>query len=368
MDKKEIKATLKNIEAAIKKMDDKKKVRLYFFVADSKGSPVGSLAYTYDLAYKLQELGYNVKMLYAEKEFVGVKDWLGEKYANLTHLDTVKDNVDIAPSDFLFIPELFSNVMEKTRELPCKKIAILEDFDFLTDLIPYGASWEGLGIRDCITTSETMKKRLLEIFPNINTHVIRPSISEEFKPSDKRNLVINIVSKDESDINRIVKPFKWKYPIYDFVSFRYLNGRPRAEFANYLRDGSITVWVDEKTCFGYSALEAMASGNLVIGKVPENEPEWMFDEEGNLLDNGLWYYNTRDAHRLLANAIQTLLYDKMPQGLYDNMKETVSQYTDEKQVEEIKDVVENGIFGLRKKELKIMADALKNNLEKETNE
>ena len=79
MNKKEIKTTIKNIEGALKKLEDKKKVRLYFFIADSKGAPVGSLAYTYELAYKLQELGYNVKMLYAEKEFIGVKDWLGEK-------------------------------------------------------------------------------------------------------------------------------------------------------------------------------------------------------------------------------------------------------------------------------------------------
>jgi len=367
MDKKEVKATLKNIEATIKKLDDLKKVRLYFFVADSKGAPVGSLAYTYELAYKLQEMGYNVKMLYAEKEFVGVKEWLGEKYANLTHLDTVKDNVDIAPSDFLFIPELFSNVMEKTRDLPCKKIAILEDFDFLTDLIPYGASWEGLGVRDCITTSKAMEARIKEIFPNINTYVIRPSISDVFKPNKKRNLVVNVVSKNESDLARIIKPFKWRYPIYDFVTFRYLNGRPREQFAEFLSEGCITIWIDDTTCFGYSALEAMAAGNIVIGKIPENEPEWMVDEKGELLDNGVWYYKTRDAVRLLADVIQTVLYEKIPQGLYDNMKETVSNYTDEKQREEIEKVFTEGIFDLRRKELKIMAEALKNNLEKETN-
>ena len=363
MDKKEIKTALNNIKSAITKVE-KKDFKLLFFVADSKGTPVGSLTYTYELAYELQEMGYKVQMLYAEKDFVGVKDWLGEKYANLPHFDTSKQNIDVSPSDFLFIPELFSNVMVKTKQLPCKKVAILQNFDYLTELIPLGTSWETLGIRDCITTSKSMAERLHEIFPTIRTYVIRPTIDEVFTPSDKARLIVNIVSKDENDINRIVKPFKWRFPLYDFVTFRYINGRSREEEARYLREGSITVWVDEKTDFGYSALEAMAAGNIVIGKVPENTPEWMLDENGELLDNGVWFYRTRDVHQILASVIQSLLYDKVPQGLYENMKETLSRYTKEKQLVEATGALTE-ITATRLKELQLMADALKNNLEKD---
>lgn len=364
MDKKEIKTALNNIQNAIKKVE-KKDFKLLFFVADSKGTPVGSLTYTYELAYELQEMGYKVQMLYAEKEdFVGVKDWLGEKYANLPHFDTAKQNIDVSPSDFLFIPELFSNVMVKTKQLPCKKIAILQNFDYLTELIPLGTSWETFGIRDCITTSKEMAKRLHEVFPSIRTYVVRPTIDKIFTPSDGAKLIINIVSKDENDINRIVKPFKWRYPIYDFVTFRYINGRSREEEAKYLKEGAITVWADEKTDFGYSALEAMASGNIVIGKVPENVPEWMVDENGELLDNGIWFYKFRDVHAIIASVIQTLLYGKIPEGLYENMKETLSYYTKEKQLVEATAALTE-LTTNRVKELQLMADALKNNLEKD---
>ena len=364
MDKKEMKLALKNIESAIKNVE-KKNFKLLFFVADSKGAPVGSLAYTYELAYRLKELGYKVQMLYAENEFVGVKDWMGEKYASLPHFNSQKDNIDVSPSDFLFIPELFSNVMAKTKPLPCKKIAILQSFNYLTELIPLGSSWESLGVRDCITTSKSMEERLKEIFPSTKTYVIRPSIDSVFSQTKKAKLIVNIISKDENDINRVVKPFKWRYPIYDFVTFRYINGRSREEEAEYLREGAISIWIDDKTDFGYTALEAMASGNIVIGKIPENTPEWMLDKDGELIDNGVWFYKMRELPGLLSSVIQTLLYDKIPQGLYENMEETVSNYTEEKQLQDIKTVLEE-VFETREKELHLMADALKNNLNEDT--
>ena len=363
MDKKELKAALKNIESASKQID-KKNSKFLFFVADSKGTPVGSLAYTYELAYKLSKLGYNVQMLYAENEFVGVKDWLGEKYASLPHYDTSKANIDISAADFLFIPELFSNVMNKTKNLPCKKIAILQNFHYLTELIPLGATWEKLGIRDCITTSKSMEQRIKEVFPGTKTYVIRPTIDEVFKSSEKSKLLINIVCKDRNLINEVVKPFKWRYPIYDFISFRWVSGRSRQEEAEFLKEGVITIWLDDQTDFGYTALEAMASGNIVIGKVPENVPDWMCDEHGEIQDSGIWFYKLRDLPKILASVIQTVLYDRVPEELYKNMKETLSYFSGENQDKEIKDVLEE-IVNFRQDELSVMISALKNNIEKD---
>jgi hypothetical protein len=255
--------------------------------------------------------------------------------------------------------------MEKTKTLPCKKIAILQSFNYLTELIPLGSSWELLGIRDCITTSKSMEDRLKEVFPSTKTYTIRPSIDKVFTPSKKAKLIVNIISKDENDINRVIKPFKWQYPIYDFVTFRYINGRSREEEAQYLREGAISIWIDDRTDFGYTALEAMASGNIVIGKIPENIPEWMVDENTELVDNGVWFYKMRELPGLLSSVIQTLLYDSVPQGLYENMEETLSRYTEEKQLEDIKSVLDE-VFETREKELHLMADALKNNLNEDT--
>lgn len=363
MTDKEIKEVIKNLDASIKKIENGKS-KLLFFVADSKGTPIGSLSYIYDIAYKMKEMGYNVQMLYAEKEFVGVEQWLGTKYSSLPHANISKDIVDIAPSDVVFIPELYSSVMTKTKELKCKKVAILQNFDYMTDLIPFGASWMSMGISDCITTSNRLKERLNEVFPQINTRVIRPVIADDFKFSDDQQLIVNIVTKNEKEINSIVKPFKWRNPMFGFVTFRYINGKSREEFAKYLSEGCITVWIDDNTDFGYSALEAMSCGNIVIGKIPENEPEWLFDSEGKLKDNGIWFYKMRDLPQILTDVITAVLYERIPQEIYENMKETLSEYTDEKQMSELKSVIVDDIIESKKEELINFREIYKNKLEK----
>jgi len=366
MTEKEIKTVINSLEKSIKKIE-KGESKLLFFVADSKGTPIGSLSYIYDIAYKMKEMKYDVQMLYAEKEFVGVKEWLGEKYSSLPHANISKDIVDISPSDILFIPELYSSVMAKTRELKCKKVAILQNYDYMTDLIPFGASWMSMGIFDCITTSELLKERVLEVFPNIKVRVIRPVIASDFQPGDNQQLIVNIVSKNESVINNVVKPFKWKYPSYGFVTFRYINGKSREEFAKYLAEGTITIWVDEKTDFGYSALEAMACNNIVIGKIPENEPQWMIGKENRMKDNGIWFYKMRDLPKILFDVITAVLHEQVPSELFDNMKETLSEYTDEKQKQELEEVIVKDIIESKKKELILLKDGYNNKL-KETKE
>ena len=48
-------------------------------------------------------------------------------------------------------------------------------------------------------------------------------------------MIINIISKEQSDINKIIKPFYWKYPMYKWVSFRDLRGFPKEIYSQYLK-------------------------------------------------------------------------------------------------------------------------------------
>lgn len=316
---------IKTITESIKNLEDKK-FNLLFFVVDSKGTPLGSLAYIYELAKRFNDAGYNVKMLHAEKEFIGVKDWMGEEYASLPHFYTDKDAVSVAPEDFLFIPEIYSSVMTSTKNFPCKRIAILQNFNYLTDTIPMGVSWDDLKIHDCITTSEALKARVEEAFPGTNTIVVPPIIANFFNEdgTEARKLIINVVSKNKSEIDSIIKPFYWKYPQYKWVAFRNVYGLPRKEFADALKEGFATLWCDNSTNFGFSALEAMACGSLVIGKIPESEPEWLAGE--SIRNNGLWFYKNADAQEAISTAIQSFITNTIPEEVYEEMRKTVEQY------------------------------------------
>lgn len=316
---------------------------IYFFVIDTKGTPNGSTQYIYEMAKELIDLNYNVTMLHQEKDFVGVMEWLGEDYANIPHSCIESQNVKISASDFLIIPEIFSNVMNQTKELPCKRIIICQNINYITEFIPLGVSWNNYNIYDVLTTSEVQANDIKQLFPNIRTNVISPSIPDYFRNNDEpKKLMVSIVTKEQSMVNKIVKQFHWKYPEYRWVTFTDLRGMSRQQFADTLRESAITVWVDDDTYFGYAPVESIKSGSITIGKIPNVIPEWMYNEEGtNLTNAGVWFDDIRDSQKIIANVVKSFLDDKVPLELYESMKLFENKYTIENRREQINEIFNN---------------------------
>ena len=344
------KKAIERIDEAIKKLETNDFV-LYFFVVDCNNVPNGNMQYIYQLAKTLNDKNYHVKMLYQleneytqseidelnrkeqpiddRRVFTGVGEWLGEDYMKLPHMNISKEEWTVSPSDFLFIPEVFSSLMKQTYQYkaPCKRIVVLHNFDYITEFIPVNDEWGTYGIRDVIVNTEQQGQLIKGVFPYVKYNVLSPYISDIFrKPIKPKKLIVNVVSKRTEDVYKIMKQFYWKYPMYKFVSFRDLRGYPKQAFAEYLQEAAITIWVDNETPFGYSAVEAIKSGCIVIGKVPEHMPEWMCDENG-LLDNGVWSYDINTIPDILSHVLGSWMQDKVPPILYENMEKVESIYT-----------------------------------------
>ena len=374
MDKKEEKA-LKRVQAEIKKIE-KKENNVFFFILDTKGNPSGSLEYIYKLAMIAKNDGYKVGMLYqsADKndKFVGVKDWLGEDYANIPHYDIATDDVEITPSDILFIPEIFANVMNQTKKLPCKRIAILQNYDYLVEQMPFAAQWGDFGILDAITNTAHNAELLKDIFPYVKTKVITPYIDKMFGTTiQPKKMIVNIVASNQEDINRIIKPFYWKYPSFKWVSFRDLRGFSKEQFAESLRDAAITIWVDDKTSFGYSVLEAMKSGSIVIAKIPEEPLKWMNedseDKVGKLRNCCIWFDDFHEVQRAIASVVRSWITDKVPSTLFDEAKKVNELYPFETTQKEFSEYL-NGVVENRKKEMEQLVNVVESKASKtETN-
>lgn len=339
-----------------------KNFNVYFFVIDSKGATNNYLVYIYETAFQLKEMGYNVHMLHQDNEFMGVGSWMGEKYMEIPHHNIEKDKIDISISDVLFIPEFYSNVMSQTRNLPCKRVVILQNFSYMTQVIPAGASWGMYGIKDCITKTDRMRTKLNGIFPYVNTRVVPPVIDESLFniPNESKKLIVNVVCKNETDVNNIVKPFFWKYPMYNFVAFRDLRNISREDFASCLKDAAFTVWVDTETEFGCTAVESMKCRSIVIGKVPDNELEWMYEND-SFKDNVVWYFNSDDVHTLIAGAIESFLKDSINPIVYEEMSKMDDKYTLKSFIENVKDVYVNDIFKSHENEIESTLERIKNN-------
>lgn len=373
---------IKRIEDAIGDLE-KKDFNMYFFIVDSKNVPNGNMNYIYRMAKALHDKNYNVTMCYqlddeyspgelAEieqkgmvpddmKRFVGVGEWLGEEYAELPHMNIRKEEWRIGPSDFLFIPEVFSSFMYETfkNHIPCKRYVILQNYGYVTEFIPFGAQWITYGIDHVITNTKANADLINGVFPYTKEHttIIPPYIDGYFrKPVKAKKLIVNIVSKNSDDINRIIKPFYWKYPVYQFVSFEDLRGLPEKQFAERLKDGAITIWLDETTPFGYAGLEAIRCGNIVIGQIPKIIPDWMTD------NNGVWFSDINDVPEILSKVVATLIEDEVPEEMQKAMDETANLYSYEEYEKNIDNFME-GAINERIEELKAIINDINNNTE-----
>ena len=341
---------LERIEEAIAKLQNND-FTLYFFIVDCKNVPNGNMQYLYQLAKTASDKNYNVKMIYQleneyskeeidelnrkekpideKRIFTGVGEWLGKEYMDLPHMNITKEEWKVSPSDFLFIPEVFSSLMKQTYQYkaPCKRIVVLHNYDYITEFIPFNDEWGTYGIHDVIVNTEQQGKLVNSVFPYVKCRTLSPYISNIFrKPIKPKKLIVNIISKRTEDVNKIMKQFYWKYPMYKFISFRDLRGYPKETFSEYLQESAITVWIDSETPFGYSAIEAIRTGNIVIGKVPEHIPEWMGDENG-LFDNGVWTYDINMIPDILSRVLGSWMQDNVPSVLYENMEKLDELYT-----------------------------------------
>lgn len=385
-EKPSIETFMKNVEFAVTQIENND-FTMYFFVVDSKNVPNAMMAYIYQMAKSLHDKGYKVCMLYQmegeysqadieaiekgggvpdeNRVFVGVGDWLGKEYADLPHMNIMKEENKwmTGAYDFLFIPEVFSSLMFLTfkERIPSKRYVILHDYNYIMEFIPTGHQWANYGIDHVITTCDEQARRINETFPYTKPHttVIPPYFPACFrKPVTAKKMVVNIIAKNKDDVNRIVKPFYWKYPLYNFISFRDLRGYPRQKYAELLQEGQITVWCDDKTPFGVSAIEALKCGNLVIGKIPDTIPEWLTDE------NGLWFNDINDVPELLFKTVSTLLADDMPDILQKGIDAAEKLYTCDEYDRKLTEFVEN-MKKERIEELRRFAEIEKNNAEKE---
>lgn len=335
--------------------------KIYFFTLDTKGSPNGEIKYIYDIALSLLQMGYSVTMLHQEEEFVGPLEWLGDRYEALEHKNVKEENIGITPSDFVFIPEVFSNVMSQTKTLPCKRIMVYYNPSYLTDYMPVGATLSDMNIYDAITTNIELKNKLNSYFPNVNVKIVRPSVDDIFVNDNvPKKLIVNLLTPSANEVNDIVKPFYWKYPIYKWLSFRDLKGVTQSMLSDVMREAAITVWVDDYTNNGLIALEALKSGSLLIAKVPVTTPEWMMDGD-ELRDGIIWVDSYEMLHDVIASVVRGWTKNDII-DTYLNMSDTIKHVlTKTTQNLDVQKQITDGIFVETINTYKQILSAEKNN-------
>lgn len=332
---------VERIKESIEKINNKD-FGIYFFTIDTKGNPTAGVATIYEHVKKLRELGYNAQILHDKNDYklredesgIGIAEWLGEEYANLPHVSIESQKLQVSASDFVVIPEAFASIMKQTVNFPCKRIVFLQSYEYIFEMLEIGEGWEQFGIKDVITTNQSLSNYVNSLFRGLTTDIVPISIPSYFEDDKKPKIpTVSMVARDKRELLKIVKIFYQKYPHYRFITFRDLSGLPRKTFANELSKSFLSVWVDELSSFGTFPLESMKVNTPVIGKIPRMVPEWMgnIDENGNLIlnDNGIWTSNLNSIPDMIATMVGLFLEDALPQNIMGGMSEWANKYSEE---------------------------------------
>ena len=306
-----------------------KKSKLYFFIHDTKGNAKSSIKYIYDLAFTLKRSGFNSIILHEKPDYTGVGSWLGEEYmTEIPHQVIDGQNVEIAPEDFLIVPEIFGFMMDQVKNLPCGKIVLTQSYAHMLETLQPGQTWNQYGFFKTITTSEVQKDYINKVMRGQSYDIIEPFISDIFK---KRNLpplpIIGIHSREQEDTINLIKTFYLRFPQYRWFTFRDLRGLSQEEFANAISECFVSVWIDRQSAYGTFPLESMKVGVPVIGITPNLVPEWMNE------NNGIWIKDEILLSDIIADWTQNWLEDNISSEMYTNMQETVDKLPTKEQFE-----------------------------------
>lgn len=313
-------AQIDKVKLSIQNLKDKKS-KVYFFLHDTKGNARASIKYIYDLALALKNQGMNAIILHEKSDYSGVGSWLGDKYmTNIPHQSIEGQNLEVAPEDFLVVPEIFSFMMDQVKNLPCGKIVLTQSYAYMLETLQPGQTWNQYGFLKTITTSEVQKEQIAKVMRGQSYDILEPVISDFFA---KRKLpplpIIGVHTREQSDTINLIKTFYLRFPQYRWFTFRDLRGLSQEEFANAISECFVSVWMDRESSYGTFPLESMKVGVPVIGLTPNLIPEWMNET------NGIWIKDQLLLPDILADWTQNWLEDNISPEIHSSMDETVAK-------------------------------------------
>lgn len=333
---------IEKIKQSLTKIENKE--AKFLFCVPEVPNPSASVYEMYFHAANVKKMGYKVIIL-TEKDDYEVPKWIEKELTDHEHIAMNNNKLTVGPEDTMIIPEVFSNVMEQTKNLPCVRVGLLQSVDYMLNALVPGTDWKAFGVNHIITTSNTLKE-FVETFygkNKFNIKVYNPSIPEYFKRTDvPQRPVISIVGRNPNEISKLVKLFFTRYPQYSWVTFDPMltKSKPpqqmrRKDFAERLRGNFAAVWVDRISSWGTFPLECMKSGVIPICLKPDITPEYILDRDENgevtkITENsGIWTDNFYDLPVLIGEVLIKFLDDSIGDEMYDGMEKLASKFTPE---------------------------------------
>jgi hypothetical protein len=322
-----------------------KKSKFLFCVSESQ-SPAASVYEIYFHATVVKNMGYEVLILVEKGDYV-IPTWIEKELTAFKHVSMADPKLAVGPEDVMIIPEVYSNVMEQTKNLPCVRVGLLQSVDYMVNSLIPGTDWKSFNINDIVTTSETLKEWVETFYGknkfNIKTYNI--GIPDYFERTEvPQKPIISVVGRNANEISKFVKLFFSRFPQYSWVTFDPMltKSKPpqqmrRVDFAKRLQGNFAAVWIDRIASFGTFPLECMKSGTIPICLKPDITPEYILERDtvsGNTVVKiadgaGIWTDNYYDLPVITGEVLVKFLDDAISPDLYTSMEKIASKYSQE---------------------------------------
>jgi len=322
-----------------------KKSKFLFCIPDSI-NPTASVYEMYFHATVVKNMGYEVFIMVEKGDYV-IPTWIEKELTTFKHISMADPKLMVGPEDIMVIPEIYSNIMEQTKNLPCARVGLLQSVDYMMNALIPGTDWKSFGINDVITTSETLKE-WLETFQGkgkFNIQAYNVGIPSYFQRSSiPQKPVVSVVGRNANEISKLIKLFFSRYPQYRWLTFDPMltKSKPpqqmrRIDFAKRLQGNFAAVWVDRISSFGTFPLECMKSGVIPICLKPDITPEYILERQGTgdttvvkiAEGAGIWTENFYDLPVLIAEVLIKFLDDAISPELYTSMETLAEKYSQE---------------------------------------
>jgi len=245
--------------------------------------------------------------------------------------------------DFLLIPEGFPNIMEKTAQIPCKRIILAQSWYYILNSLNMNQKWQHFGIKDVISVSDGITEYLNAVMPGLSIKQYSQSIDRKiFKPidaTDKNPVIVFSPGRTPDAVIKtynVLKTFYAFNPQFSWIRVDELKGLSKEDYAERLGAASICLYTDEIAGFGTMPLEAMAMGTHVVGWTPLGGKEYMKSNNGFWANNG----DIFQLAELLGFAVEKWLTGKLDAEIVQKeYEETLNRYAPEKEVESFNNII-----------------------------
>lgn len=323
---------IEKLQESLLNLKENKQV-FYFFVNNKGDYPSHSVSHLYKVASDLRALGKKVQFVYITNEYV-IPTWLPEA-ASFEH-KSISDKLSINVEDFIILTEEQYPFMEhlKSQNIPSKRIVFIQEYEYLTDILPIGRKFIDVGVIDAITTSETMKKYLETYLSPIRCEVIKPAISSDFKSSEKpKKPEVVVYYRNPRDFKKAINLLALKKPFLSFVEFIDATKLSDEKLAEVLSEACLAVSLDAFDSSGTFFLQTLKAETDLVCFAPLMGQPFMNEK------NAWWVTSIEDAMNVVEQYLQGFLQSTLNSEMRDARKETsTDEYTEEKRRIDVREV------------------------------